>query len=163
MMIINILHVIIGTGRPHQLEATRTYPYSLATARTTAADSMTLVDESKIVLIFCKAMACGKHWTDCYCCINKNLCYQTWDACRSNCPLCNPECSPLPPSFPETAIQGRWTPIEQNSGVSLIQMIGPARASNDQINNVLMHMIDYASALFRCSLEGFELFFSLLS
>ena len=59
--------------------------------------NFTASHENKIVLIFCHKTKCGTTWEDCYCCINKKpeeLCYDTMNECRSNCPICDPKCPP---------------------------------------------------------------------
>ncbi|KAI5020973.1 hypothetical protein ZWY2020_054383 [Hordeum vulgare] len=63
-----------------------------------SANSMALVDESKIVVKFCTQVFCDikdLHKGVCYCCEKPGRpCYQTRSECLDNCPLCNPECSP---------------------------------------------------------------------
>ncbi|RCV43609.1 hypothetical protein SETIT_9G307700v2 [Setaria italica] len=62
------------------------------------------VDESKIYIVFCILADCknaGHPWQDCYCCGNvyrKESCHPTLAECKAHCPLCNPSCSPSPPT-----------------------------------------------------------------
>jgi hypothetical protein len=58
-------------------------------------------ESSKVVLVFCRWDRCGPHWVNCYCCLNnpgkKEVCYDTRDECKANCPVCDPHCPPSPP------------------------------------------------------------------
>nr|TKV94705.1 hypothetical protein SEVIR_9G313100v2 [Setaria viridis] len=66
------------------------------------------VDESKIYIVFCILADCknaGHPWQDCYCCGNvyrKESCHPTLAECKAHCPLCNPSCSPSPPTVRST-------------------------------------------------------------
>ncbi|PAN48772.2 hypothetical protein PAHAL_9G368400 [Panicum hallii] len=63
---------------------------------------------SKITLVFCILGECnyfGHGWQDCYCCgdqYRKQSCHPTKEECRAHCPLCNPTCSPAPPTLAAT-------------------------------------------------------------
>ncbi|KAF8691557.1 hypothetical protein HU200_040708 [Digitaria exilis] len=49
----------------------------------------------KIVMIFCQKAKCVSI-SDCYCCLSQKpeVCYNTMEFCRSNCPVCDPVCRP---------------------------------------------------------------------
>ncbi|TVU21015.1 hypothetical protein EJB05_30624, partial [Eragrostis curvula] len=49
------------------------------------------IDGSKIILNFCEKKECDKQ--ACYCCPGQpDVCYNTMDSCRQNCPPCAPKC-----------------------------------------------------------------------
>ncbi|KAL6644808.1 hypothetical protein ACP70R_016416 [Stipagrostis hirtigluma subsp. patula] len=51
-------------------------------------------DETRFVLKFCTRNRCD-HGI-CFCCHNEQICYDTWEDCKANCPACNPNCPPPP-------------------------------------------------------------------
>ncbi|KAL6621198.1 hypothetical protein ACP70R_033630 [Stipagrostis hirtigluma subsp. patula] len=51
---------------------------------------------SKIYLVFCQKSVCVDDET-CYCCLGKNLCWETMEDCRARCAVCDPKCHPAPP------------------------------------------------------------------
>ncbi|KAF8677130.1 hypothetical protein HU200_046597 [Digitaria exilis] len=59
-------------------------------------------DESKLTIIFCTVKCyCHDIHGDaiCYCCQKPPgpVCYDKLADCQANCPICNPECPPVPP------------------------------------------------------------------
>ncbi|KAF8685917.1 hypothetical protein HU200_043837 [Digitaria exilis] len=59
-------------------------------------------DESKLTIIFCTVKCyCHDIHGDaiCYCCQKSPgpICYDKLADCQANCPICNPECPPVPP------------------------------------------------------------------
>ncbi|TVU02501.1 hypothetical protein EJB05_51999, partial [Eragrostis curvula] len=82
--------------RPNLLGAETSSKINISSNVTTVASAT--FDNNKLKLIFCEKSKCGKFpWVDCYCCRNqrpKQVCYLKFDDCRSNCPVCNPQCPP---------------------------------------------------------------------
>jgi hypothetical protein len=76
-----------AAGRPHLLE--------VRTAGT-RSNATTLVDASKVTLVFCEKVQCAYEPPhDCYCCLPElMLCYYTWSDCRAACARCDPKCPP---------------------------------------------------------------------
>ncbi|KAG2544636.1 hypothetical protein PVAP13_9KG108681 [Panicum virgatum] len=100
MMATIVLFVLLFASTAQYIASSR---YQLQEADfTNKSDNATVANftashENKIVLIFCHKTKCGTTWEDCYCCINKKpeeLCYDTMNECRSNCPICDPKCPP---------------------------------------------------------------------
>ncbi|TVU19249.1 hypothetical protein EJB05_35388, partial [Eragrostis curvula] len=97
-VVIGCLALPAFSGRPQLLEGGSSI---------VAANNSTSLDENKLRLIFCLPVQCNsfgrglKGLEDCYCCGNMyhyGSCYLTVEQCRAHCPLCNPRCSPMPPS-----------------------------------------------------------------
>jgi hypothetical protein len=74
-----------------------------------------VLDESKVTLVFCEKRYRYTEPHDCYCCLPKRLCYNTWSECRAACPRCNPKCPAQSPSPLESTIAYAsvlWTKCE---------------------------------------------------
>ncbi|TVU23858.1 hypothetical protein EJB05_26242 [Eragrostis curvula] len=83
-------------------------PQSLEDGKMVPVVSSATLAESKIYIVFCIPADCrdlDPAWKDCHCCGNAHhaqSCHQTQEECRAKCPLCNPNCSLLPPPQPAT-------------------------------------------------------------
>lgn len=124
-------------------------------------------------------MSCGKHWTDCYCCLKKKTgSMLRFVGCRSICPLCNLKCSMWNHCYPLTSVaKFYWsmTPSQINTKWTLIyfysskfflpRLPGSASFRWPKIVYSCTHEHDWGSEIFlfvrlvsfRCSAEGLEL------
>ncbi|OQU91139.1 hypothetical protein SORBI_3001G123650 [Sorghum bicolor] len=96
LVVIMLHHAPVAQCR-YQLQQTS---LTITSDNSTSVDFTTTLHENKVVLIFCHATKCGSlsKLVDCYCCTMKKgveeVCYDTMEICRANCPVCNPKCPP---------------------------------------------------------------------